>query len=211
MIITPQTFQLAENKMVFNKVFVPGQSAWEMVDTDSERTFIKNNHYYMENLTESRWNYYKNKMPANIGENWMIETSIELLSRDQYGHFGIVWGFDEEREHLNRFTVSADGERGVVMHFQKDHHRVYHRYQKNFSDLSTSYPVNLAVLKLDNYFYFLVERQLMYICEQSHMANYGNGFGYYIEPGLFVRSSYMTVNRLTLNESRRSKFDSLFF
>jgi hypothetical protein len=211
MIITPQTFQLAENKMVFNKVFVPGQSAWEMVDTDSERTFIKNNHYYMENLTEGRWNYYKNKMPANIGENWMIETSIELLSRDQYGHFGIVWGFDEEREHLNRFTVSADGERGVVMHFQKDHHRVYHRYQKNFSDLSTSYPVNLAVLKLDNYFYFLVERQLMYICEQSHMANYGNGFGYYIEPGLFVRSSYMTVNRLTLNESRRSKFDSLFF
>ena len=88
---------------------------------------------------------------------------------------------------------------------------MYHRYQKNFSDLSTSYPVNLAVLKLDNYFYFLVERQLMYICEQSHMANYGNGFGYYIEPGLFVRSSYMTVNRLTLNESRRSKFDSLFF
>ena len=211
MIITPQSFQLAENKMVFNKIFVPGQSAWEMVDTDSERTFIKNNHYYMENLTESRWNYYKNKMPANIGENWMIETSIELLSRDQYGHFGIVWGFDEEREHLNRFTVSADGERGVVMHFQKDHHRVYHRYQKNFSDLSTSYPVNLAVLKLDNYFYFLVERQLMYICEQSHMANEGNGFGYYIEPGLFIRSSYMTVNRLALSESRRSKFDSLFF
>ncbi len=165
----------------------------------------------MENLTESRWNYYKNKMPANIGENWMIETSIELLSRDQYGHFGIVWGFDDDREHLNRFTISADGERGVVMHFQKDHHRVYHRYQKNFSDLSTSYPVNLAVLKLDNYFYFLVERQLMYICEQSHMANEGNGFGYYIEPGLFIRSSYMTVNRLTLNESRRSKFDSLFF
>jgi len=211
MIITPQTFQLAENKMVFNKVFVPGQSAWEMVDTDSERTFIKNNHYYMENLTESRWNYYKNKMPANIGENWMIETSIELLSRDQFGHFGIVWGFDEDREHLNRFTVSADGERGVVMHFQKDHHRVYHRFQKNFTDLSTSYPVNLAVLKLDNYFYFLVERQLMYICEQSHMANEGNGFGYYIEPGLFIRSSYMTVNRLALNESRRSKFDSLFF
>jgi len=182
MTITPQTFQLTQQKVVFDKIFVPDQTAWEIVDKDSERAFIRNNHYYMENLTDSRWNIYHNNIPADIGENWMIETSMELLSHDQHGHFGIVWGFDENREYLNRFTVSADGERGVVMHFQKDHQRVFH-----------------------------VNRQLMYICEESHLANHGNGFGYYIEPGLFVRSSYMTVNKLTLEDTRRERFDSLFF
>jgi len=211
MTITPQTFQLSQNKMVFDKIFVPEQTAWEVVDKDSERAFIRNNHYYMENLSDNRWNIYHNKIPSNIGENWMIETSMEVLSQDQHGHFGIVWGFDEEREILNRFTVSADGERGLVMHFQKDHHRVFHRYQKIFPDLPISYPIHLAVLKLDNYFYFLANRQLMYICEQSHLADYGNGFGYYIEPGLFIRSSFMSVNQLTLEDVRRERFDSLFF
>jgi hypothetical protein len=211
MTITPQSYRILENKMVFNKVFVPGQAAWEIVDSDSERTFVKNNHYYMENLTETQWNFYKNKMPDNIGENWLIETQIEVLSKDQYGHFGIVWGFDERRECLNRFTVSADGERGLVAHFQKDHHRIFHRFQKKFSSDQTYFPVDFALLKLDNYFYFLLNKQLMYICEQSHLGDYGNYFGYYIEPGLFIRSSYMNINRLAIGDNRKEHFDCLFF
>ena len=165
----------------------------------------------MENLTDSKWNFYKSRLPDHLGPNWIIETQIELLSRNEFGHFGLVWGFDQSREYVNRFTLSADGIRGLVMHFQKDHQRVFHRFQKEYSEAQTDGYVDFGLLKIDTYYYFLLNKQLMYVCEQSHFANQGNYFGYYLEPGLQIRSSYMTVNRLKIEEPHRENFECLFF
>ena len=210
MIITPQSFRIKEKKIVFNKVFVPGQSSWEIVDNETERTFIKNNHYYMENFTNSSWNFYKNRMPKETGECWMIETQIEFLGKDRYGQCGIVWGFDESNEMLNRFTISADGKRGVVMQFQKDHVRVPHRFPIHFSTPFDLALIDLSIIKMNRYFYFLINKELIYICEQSHFAESGNYFGYYIEPDLFVRSPYMIVSKLTIEERSGERFERLF-
>jgi len=209
--ITPQTFNLLEEKVVYDSLFVPEQSSWEIVDNESEKTYIENNHYYIENLTQSRWNYYKHKMPDHTGDNWVITSNIEILSKDQFSQFGLVWGFNEKKEYLNRFAISADGNRAVVMCFQKDHNRVFHRFQKTFTKHKNENTFELTICKLNNYFYFLLNRELIYICEKSHFAERGPYFGYYIEPGLKIRSSSISVNKLVVEEELENGFAGLFF
>jgi hypothetical protein len=211
MTIAPQTFHLLENRVVFDKAFVPEQTDLEIVDNESEKTYIKDNHYHIENLTQSRWNYYKHKIPDHTGENWTITSNIEILSKEQFSHCGLVWGFNEEKEYLNRFTISADGKRAVVMHFQKDHNRVFHRYQKKIALRKNAQPIELTICKLNSYFYFLLNRELIYLCEKSHFAEHGSYFGFYIEPGLHIRSSSISVHKLTLKEYSKNGFECLFF
>ncbi|MFN5335380.1 MAG: hypothetical protein ACK5BV_09355 [Bacteroidota bacterium] len=209
--IIPQTYEAHYMQQVLQENFLTENNGWEITHKPEERAFIMNRHYWMENLTASRWMYYKKKMPFKKNENWTLQTEIELLSKEEHGHFGLVWGFDQEFDRLNRFTVSADGERGLVMHFQKDHHWVKHRYQKTFSSPLSTKKVHLTILKMEDYFYFLVNRKMMYMCERSNFADMGPYFGYYVEPGLFIRSSQISLERIIITESPKEDFEALYF
>lgn len=182
---------------VADERFAPGTTGWERVQNEDEHTFIEKGHYWMENRSDTRWMYYKYKLPLKRNDDWMLRTEVELMRREGYGHYGLVWGFDEDREHLNRFTVSADGRRCLVMHFQKDHHVVYHRYQKRLSRPLQG-KVELGILKIGSYYYFLLNRELVYVCEASAFAAEGPYAGYYTEPGIFIRSSCFKAERLVV-------------
>jgi hypothetical protein len=188
---------------VLKENFTNPISNWEQVKNTAEQAFIKDGHYWMENKDTDRWKYYKHILPLKLEADCMIDTHIELMSTTDSGHYGLVWGFDDAREILNRFTVSADGKRFYIMQFQKDHHRVFHRFHtllpNGIKDM-----VRLTIIKAQEYFYFLVNGILLYTCHQKQFACMGNNFGYYVEPGIFIRSNYIAVKRLLTKPAETS-------
>jgi hypothetical protein len=209
MTFTPQRFEIIHRETVVHETFQQTPTAWEITSKPEEQAFFKNGCYWMENRSENRWMYYKYKLPLKTKDDWMLKTEIELLSKDAYGHYGLAWGFSENREVLNRFTVSADGERCLVMQFQKDHHRVFHRYQKRIV-LDPQQPIELGILKISNYFYFLLNKQVIYICEAGQFANEGPYAGYYVEPDLFIRSRHFIAERLIVQPAVAEPHETLY-
>ena len=113
-------FEISRQQILLKEDFKNNKRKWEIVDIDTEYSSIKEAYYYMENKSSSQWNYYKTKSTIKSEDFFILDTAIELLSAEKYGHFGLVWGFDKAREVLNRFTISADGKRAVIMQFEKD-------------------------------------------------------------------------------------------
>lgn len=210
MILTPQAIEILDRQIVFNDLFHPGLSSWEITSKPEEQSYIRNGYYWMENKSDNHWMYYKNKMPLMPSDDFFIDTQLDLLSDRGYGYFGLCWGFDEDKEVLNRFTLSADGERCTVIHFQKDHNRVFHRFQVKTNLQLKNTTIGLSILKIQNYYYFLLNKKLVYCCDVTRFAQQGPYFGYYVEPGLFIRSPYMTVERLISKSDNEKAFDSFF-
>ena len=196
-----QQCDVLHNESLFKDEFANNLKNWEIVKNDDECAFIKDGYYWMENTSKSRWMYYKTKLPLKQKEDYLIDTEIEILSKVAYGHVGLVWGFDKEREILNRFTVSADGERLLIMHFQKNHHRVFHRYHSWELKGSSSKKIRLSIARIDGYFYFMVNGKTVYTAHTSQFADNGNYFGYYLEPGVMMRSKYIEAKRLITQPS----------
>lgn len=191
-----QQCDVLHSETLFMDDFDNNLKGWELTRNMDEQTFMKDGYYWMENLDTRSWRYYKMKMPIKQKHDFIIDTKIEILSKDEYGHVGLVWGFDKELEALNRFSVSADGERFVVMHFQKDHHQVYHRFHYREHDPVKTTLVRLSIVKISGYFYFLLNGKLVYTCHASHFADQGPYCGFYVEPGILIRSPYIEVKRL---------------
>ena len=196
MFFAPQRFQILHRQVITDERFPPGPTRWEITQKPEEQSFIDQGYYWMENRSYRRWMYYSYKLPLKPGEDWVLHTQMELLSSDGLGHYGLVWGYGKDLYNLNRFTVSADGERCVVMHFNKDHYVVHHRFHKRMDKPFDTEKITLTIMKIRNYYYFMLNKEILYISESSVFAADGPYAGYYVEPGLFVRSPCFKAERL---------------
>ena len=182
----------------FNSSF----EGWELIEDETEKSFIKDSHYWMENKSDTRWMFYHKKMPIKKGENFVIKAEIELLSHQGYGQFGLVWGFAKQHEVLNRFTVSVDANRFSVCRFDKNYERTYHRFGDRFEkDKPRSNKQFFCIKCIDNYCYFFLNEQQrpVYICHRSHLDMEGQRFGFYLEPGIMMRCDKISIDRLIVN------------
>ncbi len=196
-LIITNLYEISRQQSLLKEDFKNNKRKWEIVDIDTEYSAIKEAYYYMENKSSSQWNYYKNKSTIKPEDFYTLDTEIELLSAGKYGHFGLVWGFDKEREVINRFSLSADGTRAVIMQFEKDHRRIYHRFQtRNIPKINFKNPVRLTIIKLGEYLYFLINKINVYMAHESQFINDGPYFGYYIEPELSIRSKYIEITKI---------------
>lgn len=196
--IITELYQVNSCQSIFQENFLNNKRKWEITDISSERSDIKEGYYYMHNKSESRWNYYKTKTSLKTGQDFVFEASIELENKeDSWGHFGLVWGFDKDHHFLNRFTLSADGRRALVMHFEKDHKKVFHRFQnRQLSAFNIKKPIHFCIIKIGDYFHFLINEETVYMAHESLFASEGSYIGYYIEPGLSIRSNHIEVKKI---------------
>lgn len=196
--IITELYQVNSCQSVLQDNFSNNKRKWEITDIQSEKSEIKKGYYHMDNKSETRWNFYKTKTSLKDNQDFVFEASIELESKeDSWGHFGLVWGFDEEHQFLNRFTLSGDGRRALIMHFQKDHKRVFHRFQnRKLPKFNINKPILFSIIKMGDYFHFLINETTAYIAHESLFAAEGNYIGYYIEPGLSIKSNYIEVKKI---------------
>jgi hypothetical protein len=174
---------------------------WEVIDNLEEKATLENGHYNMINRSERSWHYYKTKSGLKKEGSFLLDALIELKSRkDCYGHFGLLWGFDDDMDSFNRFTLSADGKRALVMQFDKDHNEIYHRFQtRKLPAIHLSRPVRFTIFKLGEYYYFSVNGTALYSAHEYHFAQPGKYIGYYVEPGLEISSPFLEIKRLKIH------------
>lgn len=196
MFFAPQRFQILNRETIVDERFCNNSFHWKIIQKIEEQSFFDQGYYWMENRSQRQWMYYSYKLPLKPGEDWVLRTEIELMRCDTLGHYGLVWGFRKALFDLNRFTISADGERCVVMHFNKDHYIVHHRFHNRMDQPLDTEKITLTIMKIKNYYYFMINKMMIYICEASVFAADGPYAGYYVEPGLFVRSPCFKAERL---------------
>jgi hypothetical protein len=198
MSIISELYQIDSIQSVFKETFSSNKRKWEMVQNESETAEINEGNYWMKNKSMSDWNYYKTKSSLKQNQDFILESDIELVEKeDAYGHFGLVWGFDEKLENLNRFTISADGRRALIMHFEKDHNRVFHRFHiRNTSKYHINKKIRFSLIKLGDYFHFLINKEKIYCAHVSLFCKTGNFIGFYIEPALSIKSDYIELKKM---------------
>lgn len=178
---------------------------WEIIEDEEEKSFIKDSHYWMENKSKKRWMFYHKKLPVSIKENFIIKAEIELLnSNNDYGQYGLVWGFDKDHLELSKFVVSSEKNDFTIAKFQKDHEFTRHRFSESFE--KNGFEINkqfFSIVKLNSYYYFFLNQydKPVYVTHFSQMPMEGNRFGFYIEPGIMIRCDKIVVKRLITNKN----------
>ena len=195
-------FSLSKSKILHSDTIYEDDfltPTWEITNSPTEQSFVKDSYYWMENKTTTRWMFYHQKMPKV--ENFYLTTEIELLEHPGYGQFGLVWGFNKKHETLNRFSLSADSPRFSICQFDKDHNRVYHRFTDKYKKPKTN-KIKLSIVLIGDYysFYLLGNPQPVYICHKAHMNLNGSRFGFYVEPGIMIRADKITMKRLIIDK-----------
>jgi hypothetical protein len=179
--------------------FINNMGGWELIEHEDEKSFISDSHYYLENKTSTRWMFYHKALANGFPKNFILNAEMELLDHQGYGQFGLIWGFTKPHHILNRFVVSAEADRFTVSRFEKDHHKVFHRFSGSYEPLDMkTRKYFLSVMLLDDYYYFFVRQfgRPVYICHKSHLHSEGDRFGFYVEPGLMIRIDNVKIRRL---------------
>ena len=196
-----------KEEIIVDDNFGQRQDGWETVESDTESAFFKMGRYIMENKTDSRWNYYHKALPDNLADNFIIKAEIEVVENNKgYGQYGLVWGFEEDGDYLNKFVASTEESSFVVSSFERNHNVYKHRFSELFFNYNTSGKKQFfSILKLDGYYYFFLNKydRPNYVVHASHLPMFGDRFGFYIEPGLKMVCESITVKNLYINP----KFD----
>ncbi|MEI8053449.1 MAG: hypothetical protein WCH52_06845 [Bacteroidota bacterium] len=199
--IMTQLYRINNFYPVLKENFTSNKRRWEITDADTENTYINEGHYFMQNKSIENWKYYKIKTLLKSKDNFVIDTTIELIDYDVPGHFGLVWGFNKDVNLLNKFTISVDAERSLMMFFDKNYRTIYSRYQcKKLPKINIKKPIRFSIIKLGVSYYFLVNNTIISIIHESQFIHDGPYLGYYIEPGLKIKSKYLTVKRINAME-----------
>ena len=191
-----QSLAKAINKsksIVIVERFKSNDNNWEEVDNSTEFAKIENNRYFMENRDVWSWKYYDIDASINKYENFIIEARLRIEKIREIGQLGIVWGFDKNHEILNRFTIAADLNRYSIMQFEKNHRRIYHRFSEKLSPFILKNENELSITKEHKYLFFKINKEIIYVCHEAHFYQRGPRIGFYIEPGVGISSSFLTV------------------
>lgn len=191
---------ILHQEVVLEDNFDSGFEGWEIIENEEEQSFIKDGHYWMSNKSSTRWMFYHKKLPIPAKENFMIRAKIQVIQNNNgFGQYGLVWGFDNAHQVLNKFVVNTDCERFTITNFQKDYEFTTHRavgvYEKdNFSENEQFF----SIVKLDRYYYFFLNQydRPVYMVHSSQLPLEGDRFGFYVEPGIMIRCDKIEVKRL---------------
>lgn len=191
-------FQLPDNikwETLFYEPFTDNSRNWEEVDIPTEYAAITESGYTLQNRGNSNWTFYHLPMPLLPEDNFELRARIETAERMKEGEFGLVWGFGKKPELLNRFALSTDGRRCTVCYFEKNHRQIFHRFHALLPDLST-YPAEFFIRKYGAYYFFYLNNLLVYVGHKYHFTWQGNRIGFYVEPGLSITVTELSLIRL---------------
>jgi hypothetical protein len=195
----------------FHDDFKDNRFGWEVTDKKNEFSAIMNDEYVMINKSKSRWNYYHMPCSCLIGKHWQLEASLTCDPHDACNKFGLMWGFGLKAEVFNRFSLSADGEHVSIVCFDRNHHRIYHRFYTGGLNVSTTSEIRMSIIRNGNYYFFTINQQTVYISHVSHFMNLGNRFGFYVEPGLTIRSQHIICQETKPEKVKLLKDQLLLF
>jgi hypothetical protein len=185
-----------KEKLLINENFNDNSNGWEEIEDKNEFAAIKGGQYLMENPNKSQWNYYAIHTFLKPKNDFLLESEIELVNHKSQGHFGIIWGFDKKFDYANRFTVSADGKRILIMFFERNHRQTLYRFQLQHEP-AQSCLFKFSIQKAGPYYRFYLNEELVNIVHEYHLPYMGDKAGFYIEPGIRIQANQFALKLLS--------------
>ena len=176
--------------------FADNRHDWEHTDSADEYAAIKSDGYHMHNVREKRWAHYSIKAPLKKHSSFLIETDIEFIDKGEFGQAGILWGWDKNNGYANRFSISSDGQRVNILCFEKDHFRVTYRFLKLMKK-NNSKVYKLKIMKSGEYYFFMINDELINIANEYHFLSPNAKIGYYVEPYLHIKSTHFDIKEIS--------------
>jgi hypothetical protein len=65
MIQIPPLADIMQEEVLLEDDFVSKIEGWKIIEDDEEKSFSKDNHYWMENKSKRRWLFYNEKLPVS--------------------------------------------------------------------------------------------------------------------------------------------------
>jgi hypothetical protein len=187
---------------IMNDDFEDNRYGWEIVSSTRETAIITPKGYQLENKDKDRWHHFSLFPEIDSLKDIVIKCRIEVDVDSGLGQVGIIWGFDKSMTRLNKFCLSAQGKGCSIAHFEKNHRPIFHRFYDPFIDSGLFYrSAVLEIREANGYWFFRVNKQLVYIAHQIHFAHKGVGLGFYLDPGVIARVKKLHVYRRPVNKA----------
>lgn len=184
-------------KILFEDSFIDNRHHWQLENRETEFAQFQEGNFVMENLSRSQWQFHRILLQDDLPKHFQIDATIELDKSSSIGHFGLVWGFGEMFSRLNRFTISANFKRAVLMHFERNHHPVIHRFQsREIPLIKHDEKIRFRTIQTHGYCFFYLQEQFIYVVHADHLADADKSIGFYLEPHLKIRANSLSVKEL---------------
>ena len=193
-----------ESIVVLTEDFSDNRLGWELTQNQTESASITESGYHLKNSSMSHWHHFSIFPGIASLQNTRIQCRIEIDPNSGPGQMGLIWGFDKKMSRLNRFCLSTEGRGCSVLHFQKNHQPVFHRFYEPFVAINRAKPVVLGIAEKYGYWSFYINKKLVYIGHQIHFSHLGNGIGFYLDPGVSI-----TVQKIRITQKKTNKAFSL--
>lgn len=176
--------------------FTKDPKGWELINSNGACASIDHDGYHLLNSTEKSWQFYHLPFQIGRGDNFLVSCSFVP---EKEGKFGLVWGFNEEADTLNRFTVSLSSAYFKIAHFSRKNFIAIHQFRGKHKQIIKEKGLNnLHILKLDDHYFFYIndETKPVYQCPSMHFPILGNRVGFYLEPGAVITVKKLLINQL---------------
>lgn len=57
---------------------------WGIIVDEEQKSFIKDDHYWMENKSKNRWMFYHKKIHVSIKENFIVQIGFSVCTRHPF-------------------------------------------------------------------------------------------------------------------------------
>ena len=186
---------------LFYEDFSNNKANWEITKNEAETSTITENGYELKNTDQDRWHHFSVFPKIGNLKNIRIRCLLEVNELSSLGQIGIIWGFDKTLRRLNRFCISSSGNGCSIMHFERNHRPVFYRFFDPFFSIEKTRKVFFEIRERDNYFFFRINKKLVYIGHISNFADLGEGFGIYLDPGVSATVKKIKITKAILNRA----------
>ena len=190
---------ISNQRIVADIDFTVFPKGWQLTQTNHADARLQASGYKLENKTDNHWQYYHLPFPLSKNENFLISCKFSILEANKNSQFGIVWGFDEAAEQLNRFTISLNSAYFKLAHFNRKNFIAIHQFRGKHKRCIEQQGINeLHMLNINGHYFFYIndESNPVYQCSALQFPLQGNRVGFFIEPSMQVSVKRLFISKL---------------
>lgn len=200
MIFSLQRFEVLDRKKIYVKTFNSEKTTFNLFSKRKRYAFEFSGYQWMKNAGFKHWVCLIKESILKNCKEWQINTEIELVSTAGVGYYGLAWGLKKNIKTINCFCLSADGRQCIMSSFSESMYLFSNRNQM-VMETPLKGKIIFSILKTLDYYFFFLNKILVYVCSSQVFKNEGTFIGYYMDPHLFIRSPQLEVEQLVTRKA----------
>ena len=195
-----QRFEVLNRKRLYVKTFNSEKTTFNLSSKRKRYAFEFSRYQWMKNTGLKHWICVIEESILKNCKEWQINTEIELVSTASVGYYGIAWGLKKNIKTINCFCLAVDGQQCIMTSFSESMYLANYRNQV-LIETPLKGKIMFSILKTLDYYFFFLNKILLYVCSSQVFKNEGSFIGFYIDPQIFIRSAHLEVEQLVTTKA----------